>query len=283
MQPDVRRPGAPTAHIPPAVASARVALVASGKGGVGTSVVASLLALGAAAAGARVLLIDGHEGSGVLHHLFGVRPNSSLDALRNASVSLDEVLIPLGERFSVVASKPASDDQLALSPEARRAPFERLLPLTSDYDCVVVDGGSRLESLLAVTSSGAGRAVVVTDADRISLAANYALLKVLAQRAPSVLASVLVNRHDEAVALRAGAQLADACSRFIDCDVSLAGAVPDDACLRAALGAGMPIGDAADGSPAAGAMQALALRVFPFLTGARADARAAFPTLRRRS
>ncbi len=273
----------PAGHIPPAVVPPRIALVASGKGGVGTSVTASLLALGCAAAGARVLLVDGHEGHGALHLLFAVRPERSLDALRDAAVPLADVLMELGGRFTLVASKPASDEQLLLTPEDRRTPFERLLPLSSEYDCVIVDGGSHLETLLAIASCGVGQAIVVTDAERIALAANFALLKVFAQRAPAVRTSVLVNRHDESVAIRAGAQLADACSRFIDRDVALAGAVPDDVCLRAALGAGMPVGDAADGSPAARVMQAMALRVFPFLDGARADARAASPSLRRRS
>lgn len=279
MQPDQ----APAGHIPPAVVRQRIALVASGKGGVGTSVVASLLALGCAEAGARVLLIDGHEGHGALHSLFGVRPERSLDALRDASVPVADALIHLGGRFTLVASKPASGEQLALTAADRRVPFERLLPLSSEYDCVIVDGGSHLETLLAIANCGVGQALTVTDADRIALAANFALLKVLGQRTPSVRTSVLVNRHDELVALRAGSQLADACARFIDRDVALAGAVPDDVCLRAALGAGMPIGDAADGSPAARAMQSLALRVFPLLSGSRADTRAATPSLRRRS
>ncbi len=183
------------------------------------------------------------------------------------------MLIPLGDDFTLVASKPASDEQLDLSAEERRAPFERLLPLSAEYDCVIVDAGCRLDNVLAIAQSGAGSAIIVTDADRISLASNYALLKVLSQRAPTVPCSVLVNRHDETVALRACEQLTEACSRFLDKDVSLAGALPDDACLRAALGAGMPIGDAADGSPAAQAMQSLAQRVLPLLTPARARAR----------
>jgi Mrp family chromosome partitioning ATPase len=45
-------------------------LVASGKGGVGTSIVAALTAMSAAERGERVLLIDASEGSGTLHHLF---------------------------------------------------------------------------------------------------------------------------------------------------------------------------------------------------------------------
>ena len=283
MQPDARISREVVAQIPPAVIRERVVLVASGKGGVGTSVATSLLALAYADAGKRVLVIDGHEGNGALHHLFGVRPLRSLDALRDHTVEVSDVVIDLSEHFSLVTTKPASDEQLSLSPEDRRVPFERLLPLSADYDCVIVDGGSRLDNVLAIAESGAGVAVLVTDADRISLAANYALLKVLAQRASGVRCSVLVSRHDDLVSRGAGDQLVDACERFLNLDLSLVGSIPDDACLRAAIGAGMPIGDAADGSPAALVMQAIAQRVLPWLSPARADARASSSPLRQRS
>ena len=265
MLPDSSRKAA-APRIPPAVIAERVALVAGGKGGVGTSVMTALLALGCASTGARVLLVDGNEGNGMLHLLFGVRPVSSMDALRDPAIPVTQVCIELGESFTMVAGRPASSDQLNLSTAARRTPFERLLPLSSEYDCVVVDAGSHLDGILAVAESGAGQALIVTDADRISLAASFALIKVLASEAPALRGSVLVNRHDDAVALRAGSQLVDACMLFLDRRIDVAGTIADDACLRAALGAGMPIGDAAQGSTAAETMRALALTVFPHLS-----------------
>jgi MinD-like ATPase involved in chromosome partitioning or flagellar assembly len=98
------RPAGVVAHVPPAVVHDRVVLFASGKGGVGTSVAASLFALACSVAGKRVLLIDGHEGNGALHHLFGVRPVRSLDALRDHTVEIADVLIVLGDHFSLVTS-----------------------------------------------------------------------------------------------------------------------------------------------------------------------------------
>jgi MinD-like ATPase involved in chromosome partitioning or flagellar assembly len=193
-------------------------------------------------------------------------------------VPVSDVCIPLGDAFTLVASKPASGEQLQLTAAARRVPFERLLPLSSEYECVIVDGGTRLDGVLAVTGSGAAHALLVTDADRISLAANFALLKVLSTQAPLVRSRVLVNRHDDAVAERAGAQLAEACTRFLGASVSMAGSIPDDACLRAAVGAGMPIGDAAQDSPAASTMRELALTVFPFLAAGRSAPAASSPS-----
>ncbi|MEP6729867.1 MAG: AAA family ATPase [bacterium] len=264
--PRSRVPGsAVIGHLPVAVDRNRVVVVASGKGGVGTSVAASLLALVCANEGRRVLLIDGNEGNGALHMLFGVRPTLSLDALRDPTVAASSVLIPLAENLSLVASRPAHADQTALTPAQRSTPFERLLPLSAEYDHVIVDAGSRLDNILAATLAGAGVAMLVSDADRISLAANYALIKVFAQRAANVRCSVLVSRHDAAVARDALARMSDACQQFLEKSISLAGSLPDDACLRAALGAAMPIGDAADGSPAFTAMLAVARRILPAL------------------
>jgi MinD-like ATPase involved in chromosome partitioning or flagellar assembly len=272
-------------RIPPSVRAERIVIVASGKGGVGTSVCASLLALACASLGRRTLLIDGNEGNGTLHHLFNVRPMRSIDALRDPRVPVSDVCIALGDSFTIVPSKPASSEQLDMSPEVRRVPFERLLPLSAEYDCVVVDGGSRLDGVLAMARCGAGSALLVTDADRIALASNFALIKVLAHHLPSVATRVLVNRHDETVAERAAAHLAGACRKFLDTDVPHTGTIPDDVCLRAAIGAGMPVGDAAHDSPAAQAMQPVALAVFPFLSDARdsVPASSLSPHLRRRS
>lgn len=270
MRPDPSRADS-SAHIPPAVISERVALVAGGKGGVGTSVISALLALGCASTGARVLLIDGHEGNGTLHHLFNVRPVRSIDSLRDPVIPVSQACIELGDSFTLVASKPASTDQVNLTAQARRAPFQRLLPLSAEYDCVVVDAGSHLDGILAAAESGVGKALVVTDADRISLAASFALLKVLSAQTPQVTSSVLVNRHDEDVAMRAGGQLVDACMLFLNKKVRLAGTITDDVCLRAALGAGMPVGDAAQGSAAAETMRDVALSVFPHLNTSAAS------------
>ncbi|HTE45463.1 MAG TPA: P-loop NTPase, partial [Gemmatimonadaceae bacterium] len=78
-------------------------LVASGKGGVGTSIVAALAAMSAAARDERVLLVDASEGGGTLHHLFGVRPAHSLWMLTDARSQPDEALTDIGEGLTLVA------------------------------------------------------------------------------------------------------------------------------------------------------------------------------------
>ncbi len=269
----------------PRVRPAHVVVVASGRAGVGTSVCAALLALECASLGGRVLLIDGHEGHGTLHSLFGVRPVRLLESLRDPHVGVNDVCTALGDAFTLVACAPTTLGLRPFSRETHAAPWERLLPLSADYDCVIVDAGSRLDNIRAIATSGAGRAVLVTDTDPISLAATFALIKALHADVPALASTVLVNRREGHAAECASAQIADACSHFLAVDIPLAGCVPDDASLSAAIGAGMLVGDAGQGSPAAAAMQPVARTVFPFLADVDVATPASSPphALRRRS
>jgi flagellar biosynthesis protein FlhG len=238
-------------------------LVASGKGGVGTSVMAALIALTAAESGRRVLLVDASEAGGTMHHLFGVRPAQSLWMLSHpritpsdALIAVDETLMLLAGGTSGAAIAPTSDDD-------RRAALSRLAGVYADFDLVLFDGGSRLDTLSAICDVANPTLLLVTSADRLALAANYALVKSVRARRPSTSISVVANRHGEALAAEACEFLVSACAHFLGRSITVAGAIPDDPCLQAAVGAGMTVRDALIGSPAADAMRGVLTSVLP--------------------
>jgi MinD-like ATPase involved in chromosome partitioning or flagellar assembly len=105
--------------------------------------------------------------------------------------------------------------------------------------------------------------LLVTSADRLALAANYALVKSVNSRRDNAPISVLANRHGESLAEEACEFLVGACSHFLGRSIDVVGAVPDDPCMQAAVGAGMSVRDALDGSPAAEAMRGVLSRVIP--------------------
>jgi MinD-like ATPase involved in chromosome partitioning or flagellar assembly len=123
------------------------------------------------------------------------------------------------------------------------------------------------------------RLLVVTDTDPIALAASYALVKAARERTAalpggSVACDVIVNRHDEDSATLGFAQIAQASADFLgvapaSAGVRHAGTIPDDGSLALALRAGMPLQDAAAGSPAAVATHALVEQLLAHLAGAR--------------
>ena len=111
-------------------------LVTSGKGGVGTSMIAALTALTAAESGKRVLLVDACESGGTLHHLFGVRPTHSLWMLSHPRIMPRDALVTVDETLMLL---PGGTSGAAVAP--RSAALQRSIP-TSTSCCSTADRGS---------------------------------------------------------------------------------------------------------------------------------------------
>ena len=229
-----------------------VLVVGAGKGGVGTSTVSALMALSAAERGLRVLLVDADENVGGLHVLFGLPDcGAGIGALKGGDVTPEELLVPVGPGLSLLPGGGAGEDgTLAGAVAERRILLSRVASLYERYDMVVVDGGSRLESVMAACRAGAERLMAVTAPDRISLAAGYALFKVARTRFPDLPVDVVVNGTSSANADEVFSVVQAAAATFLATPVSHAGSVPQDTVLEAALEAGRSIQEAGPGSDA---------------------------------
>jgi MinD-like ATPase involved in chromosome partitioning or flagellar assembly len=238
-------------------------LVTSGKGGVGTSMVAALTALTAAENGRRVLLVDACESGGSLHHLFGVQPRHSLWMLSHPRILLTEALVTIDETLMLLPGGTSGAAVAPTSDDDRRAALGRLATVYAGFDLVLFDAGSRLDTISAISELVDPGFLLVTSADRLALAANYALVKSVGTRRSNAAISVVANRHGAALAAEACDYLVDACSHFLGRSITVAGSIPDDPCLQAAVGAGMTVRDALAGSPAAEAMRGVLALVLP--------------------
>ena len=249
------RAGSPT-RIP-------VVAVGSGKGGVGTSTIAALLAATMAEQGHRILLIDAGQRLGGLHHLLGVEPAGSLGQLRGGREPHD-LLVPVAERLALF---PASADEGELRPTERRLLMRRVVSLYPGFDLVVVDAGSSAESLVTACADGATRLLAVTAGDRMSLVATYAVVKLLHERTPDVRVEIVANRVDEESVDRLHEYLNGASMRFLSRTVPLAGAIPDDPDFGSALAAGLGTAEASLGSNAAVAVRTIGERILADAAG----------------
>jgi len=234
-----------------------VVAVGSGKGGVGTSTIAALLAATMAEQGHRVLLVDAGQRLGGLHHLLGVEPTGSLGQLRGQREP-QELLVPVADRLSLF---PASTEEGEIRPAERRLLMRRVLSLYDAFELVVVDAGSSAESLVAACADGASRLLAVTAGDRVSLVATYALVKLLHERAAGVRVDVVANRVTGDAADRLHEYLNGASVRFLSRTVPYAGAIPDDPDFGSALAAGLGTAEASLGSTAAQAVRAIGERI----------------------
>lgn len=240
-------------------AMAHVVVVAGGKGGTGTSTAAQLLALAAAESGVRTLLVDADDAFATQHLLLGVAAPHALGDLRGGDVTPEAMVVGASDTLALLANADAAGESVGVA--ERRLLWRRVTPLYASWDLVLVDAGARLDGVLSQCALGAGRLVAVTTPDAIALAATHAVVKAATARFPHLPVDVLVSRADDAVARARFDHLEAGARRFLDRPLGFAGALPDDATLARAVGAGMPLPDAAAGTGVALAAHGIAARL----------------------
>lgn len=244
--------------VPMAPVVGHVVGVGSGKGGTGTSILTALVAIAAAEAGHRTLLVDADAVIGTQHRLFGVESPAGLGLLAHGDRTIDDVRVPLGMGLDLV---PGGGSDGGLTDLEHRTALRRAGEVFGEYALVLVDAGSHLAAVQRVAAAGISRLVVVATPDAIAAAAAYAVVKATAAKHPDLAADLLINRDDGPTALHAADEIGIASSTFLGRPLSCLATVPDDATLRTALSAGLPLPDAAAGSPVATALRAVALRL----------------------
>jgi flagellar biosynthesis protein FlhG len=250
-------------------------LVASGKGGTGTSTLAALLALVGAAEGRRTLIVDANRGLATLHLLLGVAEGPGMGALREG-MTPRELMVPVAANLELLTcAAPCEEALSALSDAEWGTLFRRVAATYGEFELVVIDGGSRLDGLRSLGTFGAGRLVAVTASDRISLAATHALVKVCTAQQPGIRTELVVNRCGDAEARATFEVVREGVGRFLARSVEFGGAIPDDPHFGRALGQGQTVQEAARGGGLADAVYELARQI----TSTGAQAMAAYPQL----
>ena len=239
-------------------------LVASGRGGSGTTLVSALLAVAAAGDSRRVLLIDADDFVGPLALTLGVQARASWQDLRGGRVTPADVATPVSTTLTLVAggAPHLGADRLALTAAERRACMRRLGVLAEGMDLVVIECGARIDTVRAAITPHADERLVAISAgsDPVGLASTYALCKAVHTRHGALPMDVLVNRHEGSEAARCFDAIDAGARQFLGITLRLAGAVPSDPTLDSALRAGMPFPHAAAGSPAAIAAHEVVMR-----------------------
>ena len=240
-----------------------VVVVGSGKGGIGTSTVATLLALAGARDGRQVLLIDGDEGVGSLNFLLGLTDaGPGLGDLRGGDLEPRDLIQSVAHSlWYLPGGGGGSDSTLATAIGERRALFRRVAGVYQDFDLTVVDGGSHLASVLAACATAPERLLALTTPDRVSMAATHALLKVAGARFPELPLEILVNMGDVVSADESYRMMAQASDRFLGIRPAFAGSVPEDPALREHLETGTPLTMAAPSSSAFDAAETIHGRI----------------------
>ena len=171
----------------------RVTAIASGKGGVGKSVIAFNVAERLSRHG-RVMLIDGDFHTGNLHLLGNVVPEGGWQDICDGRASWEEVVVSMGPNLCLLASVGRPAEQAF--PEINRlATFlSRLRQVMAGFDHILVDTASGVLPHTLLLLHAADEAVLVTTPELTSLSDCYALYKVLTTHNRHLNASLLINQ-----------------------------------------------------------------------------------------
>ncbi len=238
----------------------RTLAVTSGKGGVGKSCIAVNLAVAMARSGQSTLLIDADFGLGNSALLMGCAVEYSIEDVLKGHCSASQAAIS-GPEGLVLLAAAADGESMGwdLGPSAGDICAD-LSAFEAQFDCVVVDTGAGLTPKTVDAAAAAGRLLLVATPEPAAIADAYASMKALLAERADLTIHLIVNMADsqqEADELQE--KFAELATRFLGAEIDNRGYIPLDRYAREAAKRQVPLAQISPPSPAAEALEELAL------------------------
>ena len=237
----------------------RFLAVTSGKGGVGTTTIAVNLAVAAAQAGHRTVLVDADPHGGDVAAVCGIEPRYTLADVLVSGRTVSEVLEPGPGPMRVLPGAWGWERRCSDLPAAGKRLLGQLDGLDGPTDLVVLDMGNRPSPAWQRCFQVADLILAVTTPATPSVLGTYASIKALTELGAAAPVHALVNlAPSPAVARDVLQRLAHACRRFLGIRLHDAGHLAADPEVAAAATRAEPPVIAAPGCDATGRFKRLA-------------------------
>ena len=221
------------------VRTCRVIALASGKGGVGKSVIAINLAVALAQSGQSVCLLDACAGVGQLELLCGRNGYWNLTHVAAGSRRLADITHAGPSGVSMVSGASC----LLEANVASRNLLPQLTDLEQRHDWLIVDTSSGPSRGSSPFIRAADRVLIVTTPEPTAIAEAYSTAKSLTS-AEGLVVSALVNRaHSADQATEILRRLRHAARSFLRADLDEAGFIPEDIVVQDAVAARRPLSE----------------------------------------
>ncbi len=171
----------------------QVIALASGKGGVGKSVLAVNLALALAGLGRRVMLLDGDLAMGDVDALLGLGAERTLADVLAGGCALEDVLLAGPGAIRVVPAASGRPDLASLGARRQAGLIHAFDRFAGELDVLLVDTASGVGDLTIGFVRAAREVLVVLCDEPASLADGYALIALLNRDYGVTRFRVLVN------------------------------------------------------------------------------------------
>lgn len=221
--------------------AAQVLVFSGGKSGVGTTTLATNMAVAFAQDGHRVVLVDADLLNGGVCRLCGIASPSVITEAVGDETSPKALLRegPAGIQVLAGVSSMRPLNELSGSVESRFV--AKLRQLDGQFDYVVVDSGNGVRSLTRSLWKLADHVLLITSPDAVALIDSYLAIKALRDCRAATRVSAVVNQSSSVMAADAYTRLQAACDRFLGETLVYGGNVPLDTMLAVAAQMQMPM------------------------------------------
>jgi flagellar biosynthesis protein FlhG len=237
----------------------QVIAVTGGKGGVGKTSVSVNLATALAAAGRRVVLLDGDLGLANADVFLGLSPRYTLAHVISGERTLDEVIVDAPQGFKVVPAASGAADLASMGAAEHLGLVRAFSELAARVNVLIVDTAAGIAQGVLQFSQACQHVLVVVCDEPASLTDAYALVKVLSRNHGVRRFRVLANRiRAPGGGVELFRRFERVTARFLDVVLEFAGEIPEDEYLRRSVREQRPVLEAYPVSPSARAFKKLA-------------------------
>jgi len=210
--------------------TSRVVTVASGKGGVGKSNFTLSFALSLMDLGKKVVVIDLDIGMANLDILMGTTPKYHLLDMIRKRLGIWDVMEKGPKGLEYIAGGSGFHELLQLRDEERQYFFQELEKLHGYADIILIDTGAGLTVESQQCHLAADEVILLTTPEPTAIADAYSVVKILHSQKPTISFQLVVNRVSrQKEGVEVGSKFKLAVQRFLDKELTIFGAIPDDA------------------------------------------------------
>lgn len=226
----------------------KIITVASGKGGVGKTMISTTLAHALAHAGEKSLLVDCDLGLANVDVQLGITPQHDLASVVAGTTVLEDATIRIAAdgsqtgrgAFDVIAGSSGSGALGALARTELARLRQGLTLIAAHYDRLVIDLAAGIDPAVTMFAAMDGPTLVVVTDEPTSITDAYAFIKVASMTprddATPADIRIVVNMAETVEAGRKTYEaLSRACANFLGLTPPLAGIVPRDTAVRDAV------------------------------------------------
>lgn len=201
--------------------------VASGKGGVGKTLITINMGRIIGRNGKRVLIVDGDLGLSNVHIMLGITPAKNLYHFFMGEVSLEEIVVPVEENLDFISSGSGVREIANLPPAQLRNLIYKLQEYAEkNYELVIFDTPPGIHSDTTALVSSSHIPVIITTPEPTAIADAYGLIKVLNQEEKVKEFYVLVNKvSSDEESLRVYESIRVVCEKFTSAETKYLGGI----------------------------------------------------------